>query len=79
MFVFNISTGKKIIVKAGDFFMMDIKRCSLSRQGQELNHWIAEGILISPRSNARVFYAMDENSMRKRTSFREDIMEQDVG
>ena len=60
-------------------FMMDIKKCSLSRQKQKLGHLIAEDELIRPHGNAHVLYAMNECLKRKGNVFRVHIMEEEVG
>ncbi len=59
--------------------MLDIKKCPLIRQEQELNHSIAEGKMISLRCNAHVFYAVNERSKRKSNLFRVHIMREEVG
>ena len=57
--------------------MLDIKKCLQCRQGLEYS--IAEGSLVSPRCNARVFYAIEEYAKRKRKDFREHKMEDKIG
>ena len=59
--------------------MLDIQKCPLSRQEQELYHSIAEGKWTSPRGKAHVFYAMNEHLKRKGNVFRVHIMEEEVG
>lgn len=60
--------------------MLDIKKRPLSREEQALNHSIAAGrLMIRPRGNAHVFYAMNEHSKRRGNAFRVHIMEEEVG
>ena len=45
--------------------MMGIAKCPFGRQRLELNHWVAEGSIISPRWNAHVLNANDDRPRNK--------------
>lgn len=65
MFVFNISTGKKIKKKAGDF-MLDIKVCPLCRQELEVSPSALEGEFVCPRCKSRVCYKRHDSKKQQR-------------
>ena len=45
--------------------MMGIAKCPFGRQRLELNHWVAEGSIISPRWNAHVLNATDDGPRQR--------------